>query len=75
MKPNQYIISCVNRTIKVFNASTGFLYKSVVLPGDIINGPIQDGDKFTVIINFNNAKQGRIYKLPNCFLVRSFNAQ
>ena len=68
-----YIITCDKNTIRVFNSNTGFLIKSFNVPGVIINGPIQSENLFTVIVNINGRNQGRIYKLPNCFLHKTFN--
>lgn len=73
MKQN-YIISANNNFIKVFNSNTGMLVKNFKLSGDIINGPFQTGDQFTVIVKEGMKKVGKIYKLPNCFLVKNFNA-
>lgn len=68
-----YIISSVQNQIKVFNAKTGFMVKSFTIPGELINGPVQAGNQFTIILKVNNKLQGRIYKLPNCFLVKTFS--
>lgn len=68
-----FIITCDKNIIKVFNSKTGLLTKTFMLPGSVVNGPIQSENQFTVILNINGKSQGRIYKLPNCFLVRSFN--
>lgn len=68
-----YIISSVQNTIKIFNAKTGFLVKSFIIPGELINGPIQAGEQFTIIVKVNNRLQGKIYKLPTCFLVKTFS--
>lgn len=68
-----YIITCDKNVIKVFNSKTGLLVKTFTIPGVVINGPIQSENQFTIIVNTNGRTQGRIYKLPNCFLVKTFN--
>lgn len=73
MKPT-YIISYSNNIVKVFNAMTGLVIRTLKINGDIVNGPIQSGDQFTIIVRVGTKLQGRIYKLPNCLLVRNFNA-
>lgn len=73
MKP-KYIISYNNNTVKVFNAMTGMVIRTLKINGDIVNGPIQSEDQFTIIVRTGNKLQGKIYKLPNCLLIRNFNA-
>lgn len=68
-----YIITCDKNVIKVFNSKTGLLVKTFNVPGVVVNGPIQSENQFTIILNVNGKTQGRIYKLPNCFLVKTFN--
>ncbi len=70
----KYIISYNDNTVKVFNAMTGLVIRTLKINGDIVNGPVQSGDQFTLIVRVGNKLQGRIYKLPNCFLIRNFNA-
>jgi len=69
---NLYIITATKNQIKVFNSKTGTLLKTFILPGNLVNGPVQSDDIFTVVIDLNGQQQGRIYKLPNCFLQRTF---
>lgn len=71
---DKYIISYNNNTVKVFNAMTGMVIRALKINGDIVNGPVQSGDQFTIIVRTGNKLQGKIYKLPNCLLIRSFNA-
>lgn len=73
MKP-KYIISYNNNTVKVFNAMTGMVIRTLKINGDIVNGPVQSEDQFTIIVRTGNKLQGKIYKLPNCLLIRNFNA-
>lgn len=68
-----YIITCDKNVIKVFNSKTGLLVKTFNVSGVVVNGPIQSENQFTIIVNANGKTQGRIYKLPNCFLVKTFN--
>lgn len=69
---NSYIITSFKNQIKIFNSNTGNLLKTFTLPGTLINGPVQSNDTFTVVLDINGMQQGRIYKLPNCFLQRTF---
>jgi len=73
MKP-KYIISYNNNTVKVFNAMTGTVIRTLKINGDIVNGPVQSDDQFTIIVRTGGKLQGKIYKLPNCLLIRNFNA-
>lgn len=73
MMKTKYIISSHNNVIKVFNAMTGGVIRSFKVNGDIVNGPVQSGDQFSVIIKMGEKIVGRIYKLPTCFLLKTFN--
>lgn len=70
----KYIISYNSNTIKVFNAMTGLVIRTLKINGEIVNGPVQSEDKFTIIVKEGNKTVGKIYRLPNCLLIRNFNA-
>lgn len=74
MNDDKYIISVAGKIVKVFNPKTGNVYRTFTLPGDVINGPVQSGNTFTVILKVGSKQEGRIYKLPSCLLIKKFNA-
>ena len=72
MKTN-YIISYTNNNVKVFNAMTGLVIRTLKINGEIVNGPVQSGDQFTIIVKEGSKTTGKIYKLPSCLLIRNFS--
>tara|TARA_R110000851_G_scaffold142641_1_gene281342 strand:+ start:402 stop:632 length:231 start_codon:yes stop_codon:yes gene_type:complete len=63
-----------NNLIHIIDAKRGVTINRTTIQGEIINGPIVVGDRFTVVAKQKNgATMGFIYKLPTGIIIDRFN--
>lgn len=54
-----------NSTIKVFEASTGQLYRIIAVGGKIVSTPVVADNIITVTVECSNKKMIKTFSLPN----------
>lgn len=63
-----------DNTVNIVDAERGITVNRAKIKGEIINGPIVVGDRFTVVTKQTNGKTiGFIYKLPAGNVIDRFN--
>jgi hypothetical protein len=63
-----------NNLIHIIDATKGVTVNRTTVKGEIINGPIVVGDRFTVVTKQGNGSMlGLIYKLPAGTIINRFN--
>jgi len=62
-----------NTTVKVYDATTGQLWRVISVGGTIVSSPVASGSTMTVTVELpsGQAKQAKIYALPSGGLIRS----
>ena len=75
MSKSLYTVSLKsNNTINIVDAMKGSIINRTTVKGEIINGPIVVGDRFTVVAKQpNGSVVGFIYKLPAGNIINRFN--
>jgi hypothetical protein len=62
-----------NNTIHIVDAKKGVTVNRTIVQGEIVNGPIVVGDRFTVVAKQKNGTvMGFIYKLPTGIILDRF---
>ena len=54
-----------NSTVKIFEASTGQLYRVITVGGNIVSQPYVSGNVMTVTVETSGKKHVKTYSLPH----------